>query len=359
MATAGRLPLPRTSAAPATTETAETRGDPDGLAFVVLSDTHYTAPQDAPDELDRDIVEVNRRLIDDVHQLPGLKFPDEMGGGPVPAPRGVLHLGDMIETGDKGTGDLSVQRQHTEWHAYVKDFGLTGTEGRLRHPVYEVHGNHDSVREMNVVMEALIERNRRRPLVNHVSDSGVCYSWDWQGVHFIALGIVVGHNDQGLPIGRYKAYDSLAFLRQDLRERVGDSGRPVILMHHIDLLRYSQPCSGESPAGGEWSACDVEAYHQSLAGYNVAAIFHGHLHGLRTDHWDGSSQTTDKGDGIPVFGVRAGGAGGSNRGYFHCAVEGGELVVRERVSLRADTGWLEENSTWGGHWRVPLRVAAG
>lgn len=357
---AATAPAIRSSGAaePASQHGGNPGNDSDGLAFVVVSDTHYTAPQDAPDELVTDIVEVNQRLIDDINSLPEQEFPDELGGGRISPPRGVLHLGDMIDTGDKGIGELSVRRQHTEWQAYLRDFGLSGAEGRLKHPVYEVHGNHDSVREMNEVMESLIERNRRRPAVNHVSDSGVCYSWDWQGVHFVALGIVVGHNDQGLPIGRYKAYDSLEFLRLDLRERVGDSGRPVILMHHIDLLRYSEECSPDSPAGGEWSACDVAAYRRAVEGFNVAAIFHGHLHGLRTDHWDGTTESTAAGEGIPVFGARAAGAGGSNRGYFHCRVEKGNLVVRERVSLRAPDGWREDNTNWGGRWQVPLRAPA-
>jgi hypothetical protein len=322
------------------------------LAFFVVSDTHYEAPQDEPESLDPHLLEINRRAIDLLNHLPGSDLPEKMGGGKVGPIRGVIHLGDMIESGDKGNGAVALRRQKTEWHAYVGDYGLTGTDGRLKYPVYEVHGNHDSVRELNVVIEGMIERNKRRPGVTHLSPGGLHYSWDWEGIHFVALGIVVGHNDKDLPIGRYRAHDSLQFLKEDLARNVGDSGRPIILLHHIDLLRYSQPCDGESAAGGEWSACDVSAYWEAIQGYHIAAIFHGHLHGLRTERWDGSSKSAET--GIPVFGSSNTGAGGGNRGFFYCAVEEGNLVIREMVSLRTPDGWSEGTAQWAQQWKVPL-----
>ena len=327
------------------------RGD---FGFLVVSDTHFKAREDAPDTLVPEIDRVNRRLIALLNKLPGQALPPTMGGGRIRGVKGVLHLGDMIDSGDKGGGELSVRRQATEWAAYVRSFGLTGNDGGLRHPVYEVHGNHDSVREMNVVIRRMLERNQKRPGVTHLSDSGLHYSWDWEDVHFIALGIVVGHNDRNLPIGRYKAHDSLQFLRKDLKEKVGSSGRPVILLHHIDLLRYSTPASEASERGGEWSACDVAAFHKAIQGYQIAAIFHGHLHALRTDRWDGTNKNAAEG-GIPVFGSRASGAHGANRGLFYCVAEGGELIIRELASLAAPEGWLDENTRWVNQWRVPLR----
>lgn len=38
-------------------------------------------------------------------------LPPAMGGGRVGEIKGVLHLGDMIDSGDKGTGELSVRRR--------------------------------------------------------------------------------------------------------------------------------------------------------------------------------------------------------------------------------------------------------
>lgn len=334
--------------------TAAADNAPEGLAFLVVSDTHYTALEGAPEQLDRQILEVNRRLIDLLNQLPGQTLPASMGGGRIRRARGVLHLGDMIDSGDKGTGPVSVRRQATEWRSYVGDFGLTRSEGRLKYPVYEIHGNHDSVRETNVVISGLIQRNKARPDVTHVSANGLHYSWDWDGIHFIALGIVVGHNDGNLPVGRYQARDSLQFLKLDLETKVGLSGRPVILLHHIDLLRYSKKCGPDSERGGEWSACDVAAYHRAIRSYRIAAIFHGHLHALRTDRWNGSDRNHP--EGIPVFGTRNSGAAGANRGFFHCSVEGGELVVREMTCLGASDGWLDGAAEWKNEWKVPLRA---
>lgn len=329
---------------------------PRDFAFFVISDTHSKALEIAPDELEPETLEINRRLIDLLNQLPGQPLPEAMGGGILQPIRGVLHLGDMIDSGDKGTSAGSVRRQETEWKSFVADFGLTGNDGRLRFPLYEVHGNHDSVRETNVVINSVCERNRRRPGVSHVSENGLHYSWDWNGGHFVALGIVVGHNGERLPIGRYKAHDSLQFLKKDLETRVGASGRPVILLHHIDLLRYSGECSENTESGGEWSACDIAAFHGAITGYNIAAIFHGHLHALRIERWDGTSKSADRG-GIPVFGCRNSGAGGINRGLFYCEITGGELVVRELASLKAPDGWQTHNTAWTHEWRVPLQLS--
>jgi len=324
------------------------------LSFFLVGDTHYDALADAPDTLEEHILGVNRRFLDIINNLPGQDLPSEMGGGKVQTPAGVIHVGDMIETGDKGSGALSTQRQETEWKAYVEDYGLTGTDGKLKYPVYEVHGNHDSVNEMNVVIKSMLERNKSRPGVTNISESGLHYSWDWAGIHFVALGIVVGHNDQNLPIGRYKAYDSLQFLKEDLEKNIANSGRPVILLHHIDLVRYSKECSEDSESMGEWSACDVAAYHRTIQGYNISAIFHGHLHALRAEWWDGSDKPSQQGTGIPVFGTRNSGAGGSNRGFFYCTVEGTELIVREMTSLGTRDGWEEGSAKWSNIWKVPV-----
>ena len=41
------------------------------------------------------------------------------------------------------------------------------------------------------------ERSQRRTGLKNVSPNGLHYSWDWAGVHFIALGIVVGEVRDG------------------------------------------------------------------------------------------------------------------------------------------------------------------
>lgn len=326
------------------------------LAFFVVSDTHYEAVLETPEKLDDERLAINQRVIDLLNTLPGQELPAAMGGGKVKAPVGVLHLGDMIDSGDKGSGAVSLARQATEWNAFLADYGLTGKEGRLKYPVYEIHGNHDSINEVNLVIKSMIERNKTRVGVSHISASGLHYSWDWAGIHFIALGIVVGHNDQGLPTGRYKAHDSLQFLKKDLAEKVGKSGRPVIILHHIDLLRYSKPPGPDSEKNGEWSAPDVAAYYQAIQGFNITAVFHGHLHALRTDKWNGTDKNVE--GGIPVFGARNCGAGGANRSFFYCCLENEELVVREIGSLGNPHGWENGSFKWVNQWKVPVKNRA-
>ena len=87
-------------------------------------------------------------LIDTLNALPNTEIPAEAGGGRVGTIQGVIHAGDIIDTGDK-RGVIQSKMQQREWEGFNKDFGLNGTEGRLKYPVYEVHGNHDSPRHSN------------------------------------------------------------------------------------------------------------------------------------------------------------------------------------------------------------------
>lgn len=325
--------------------------------------------------------ELNDRLIATLNGLPGRTLPKELGGGEVAEPKAVIHLGDMVDSGDK-LGSTPERMVETEWKAYTERFGLAGNDGKLRYPVYEIHGNHDTPRRHNAVIDGIIVRNKKRPGLKNVSANGLHYSWDWNGIHFVALGNVVGANADGMPISRYEAFDSLPFLIADLNASVGSSGRPVVILHHVDLLRYSAPperaeaglsravccegmakiawCSRECKrrsagiSAAEWGAFDVQAYHRAIRGYNVAAVFHGHLHARRIDVWDGTARNAKP--GIPVFGSKNSGAGGAERSLFYCRVEDGELVVRELRSTGRD-GWNPEKSEirWEPQaWRAPL-----
>jgi cytolysin (calcineurin-like family phosphatase) len=357
--------------------------DAEALSFLIVSDTHYQADKEQPTRLNEASRGVNQRLIETLNALPGQRLPEEIGGGEVGQPRGVIHLGDMVDTGDK-QGGVHPSMTDSEWKHFEEDYGLTGTEGKLRYPVYELHGNHDSPRQRNTPIEGIMRRNERRPGLRNISENGLHYSWDWGNIHFVSLGIVVGPNDDDQPISRYDSYQSLPFLVADLEQHVGDSGRPVVLLQHVDLQRYVRPCVGDEAGGSreiccegmakiawcssncqrsrgiakeEWSFCDVAAYYRAIAPYNVAAIFHGHLHARRTDRWDG--ERIDAAQGIPVFGVKNAGAGGGDRAFFYCQVAAGELVIREYRS-RGQEGWHPEQSQtqWSHeYWRVPLAAA--
>jgi hypothetical protein len=224
------------AALPACLPSAQAAQAEEPVAFFLVGDTHFLAQAEQPNKLDDRSSAVTLRLVDLLNKLPGTDIPAAAGGGKVLAPRGVIHAGDCIDSGDKS----NVKMQQTEWGAFTDAYGLSGQDGRLKVPVYEVHGNHDSPRGEGLAVQQIIARNKQRPGVANVSPNGLHYSWDWSGVHFVNLGIVVGQASTVARKRRYAPLESLDFLVSDLRQRVGDTGRPVVITHHVDMLRYAQ-----------------------------------------------------------------------------------------------------------------------
>ena len=279
--------LPRTLAAPRA-------ADGDVVAFFMVSDTHYLADKDDPAKLEASSAEHTHRLIEQLNTLPGTEIPERSGGGTVRKPSLVLHGGDVIDTGDK-SGKVQSEMQRTEMAAFEKTMGLTGGDGDLDYPVYEIHGNHDGPGGKGHAIDRIIERNTKRPGVTHVSPNGLHYSWDVGDVHFINVGIVVGSVPGIARRRRYAPMESLAFLVKDLEEKVGTSGRPVVITHHIDIARYTVQVPDDAPfADKEWDPADVKGFHDALAGYNVPAVFYGHTHGRSIWRWDGTSAAPGK-----------------------------------------------------------------
>lgn len=116
------------------------------------------------------------------------------------------------------------------------------------------------------------------------------YSWDWHDVHFVQLGLVPGgaysagslkdgYNDECGGPCPFPAFDSISFLANDLATYVGNSGRPVVLVHHYYL--------GDNTFAREESFTEAEraAYWNVIKDYNVAAILAGHWHAGLTSSW--------------------------------------------------------------------------
>ncbi|MEI8378811.1 MAG: metallophosphoesterase [Planctomycetota bacterium] len=298
------------------------------VAFFLVSDTHFLANKEQPNVLDEKSIATCRSLVDTLNKLPGTAIPLEAGGGIVAQPRGVIHGGDLIDSGDKNGGPHP-RMVETEWAGFVDEYGLTGKDGRLKYPVYEVHGNHDSPPGNGLPVQKIIERNMSRPGLKNVSDNGVHYSWDWGPVHFVNLGIVVGSDPQLKRPGRYNPLESYSFLKTDLERNVGSTGRPVVITHHVDVARYSKPCDEQAKAaGGEWDFCDVRAYHRLLKPYNIMAILYGHTHVRQVYRWNGTPDRVE--DGIPVFNVDNGSHFSSNdQAFFYFHLKDDTLTLRE------------------------------
>jgi predicted phosphodiesterase len=310
----------------------------DRVGFFFVSDTHYLAQADAPSKLDEFSQTTNGRLVDTLNRLAGTEIPAAAGGGSVLTPRGVIHGGDVIDSGDKN-GPAYASRLPTEWAGFVDDFGLNGGDGRLKYPVYEVHGNHDSPRGDGMAVKNIMARNKKRAGLKNVSENSLHYSWDWGPLHMVNLGISVGPAVSTMVARRYNPLASLPFLIDDLAKNVGESGRPVVLVHHLDVARYSAPpADPEKEITREWDSTDVGSYYAALQKYNIIAILYGHTHVRNIMKWNGTPQKAEQ--GFTLCNVdNSGHFGSKTQSLFYFEYSPRELTIREYTTAdRWETG---------------------
>jgi cytolysin (calcineurin-like family phosphatase) len=238
------------------------------VTFIVTSDSHY----DAFENEDR-----NDRVRDTLRALnavTNLHWPDELGGGAIEPPRGVMLLGDVIDDGDRVF--LGKHQTPRQYYQFAADFGLDGTDGLLNYPVFETWGNHDGPppgqEKFGFSFQArLKERNQRRRQkgwLTNLSTNGLHYSWDWSDVHLVMLGLYPA-DEQNPLVKRYSPVwhnpqGALTFLRDDLERHVGRSGRPVVLMSH---------CGFDTDW---WHTNDWRAVYETARPYNVVLYLYGH-----------------------------------------------------------------------------------
>jgi len=237
----------------------------DGFTFFVIGDPQVNIPRWG--------TEGTGKTIDMMNELPGESFPF---GGEVQRPRGVLILGDLVD-------DL---HNAENWARYKAFFAPDG-KARLKFPVYELTGNHDldlknSKDAMSPIEKDVVQRNRQRPTKVSTCPLGYHYSWDWGPVHFVSLNVFPGNQPRPVydrPSPWNNPRRSLDFLKKDLAERVGDSGRPVILMWHYGLTGWGRE--------KWWTLEDLQALKKAIEPYNVVLILHGHEHAYRRHQWEG------------------------------------------------------------------------
>lgn len=233
------------------------------IVFFATSDSHYEAVQKV-ERNDR-----NRVTIQRMNELPGQMWPEKLGGGAIGQPRGVLALGDLIDDGDRA-GETEI-----EWNHFTTQFGLDGTDGLLRYPVFEGWGNHDGppaafIKQKRSVQAELKKRNTTRldkKLIGRVSPNGLHYSWDWGGIHFVQTNLYPADRQNAkvrYSLPWHDPQDALKFVVEDLAATVGESGRPVIVMAH---------CGFDT---NWWIDEDWTAFYRAVKPYNVIAYFHGH-----------------------------------------------------------------------------------
>ena len=313
-------------------------------SFFFVTDTHYLADKQKPAAMDSRSATICRRLVQALNSLEGQPIPGHAGGGRVGEISGVIHGGDVVDSGDK-RGNVYSRMQETEFDAFERDFGLNGTEGHLNYPVREVYGNHDGPQGDTLVVDRIMKRNQSRSELIEVSPNGLHYSWVWGKTHFINLGIVVGQSRAGLQPRRYNPRESLQFLRADLK-KMGDRNRPVIVTQHVDLARYSRPYKEDQAEylTMEWHPQDVQAFHQAVAPFNVIANFFGHTHRRDVYGWNGTPerQPFTRADMDAFNGDNSSHFGGGKQAFFYAEISDTHLVVRE---VKTEDGWL--TNTWG------------
>ena len=318
---AGGLPLGAAAEAvpsavsPAKAPAAEGMGE--DVTFYVVADPQI--------HLDKWGVAGTEQTLRRLNELPDQAFPL---GGKVGEPRAVLVAGDLVDVVD----------DPRHWDYYTTWFDPNG-DALLRYRVFEGIGNHDLANApgqgFSAVQRAVVERHRRRqgPEVMHWDALHYHYSWDWDPLHVVMLNLFPGNvarpvYDRAAPWNDPQR--SLDFLREDLREQVGASGRPVVLVWHYGLRGW----------GLEkwWSPEDLANLREVLRPYQVVLIIHGHEHAFAQYEWEGypvfmcPSPQQDRPAGRPE-------QASTPKGFLVVRLRGDQL----QLAHHAAEGWQE---TW-------------
>jgi len=201
------------------------------VTFLVAADTHLGF---------KGLEEANERQIEAMNTMRGRAWPRGIGGV-IGEPKALVVAGDMTEW---GAGD--------QWDAFVKLYGRTGSDGKLKYPVFLGTGNHDRIHPLKTVLRGVKARH-----------GALVYGWDWGDLHLVMLD-------------EYPTEETRRWLAKDLA-MVGRTA-PVILFMHFTL---------SGPFSDYWLEADKEAFGETIAGYNVIGIFHGHYHASRHYRWKG------------------------------------------------------------------------
>jgi cytolysin (calcineurin-like family phosphatase) len=281
-----------------------------------------------------------------MNRITAVTWPDDLGGGTIEAPRGVVVLGDLIDDGDRGSNGRKSSEE--QYRLFLADFGLDGTDGLLKFPAFEGWGNHDGPPEGKEKygfssQGQIRKRNqvrKQKDLLSNLSGNGLHYSWDWDDVHFVQLNLYpadkqregvryspVWHDPQG----------SLSFLKTDLAEKVGRSGRPVVLMSH---------CGFDTDW---WVKQDWKETYDAAKDYNVVLYLYGHT-GTGVRQWapDGEAR---KWDCIND--------GHTDAGFFVIQITGDRLRAGYRCKSGLKFAKAPDGAShheWGGawEWKFPL-----
>ena len=283
------------------------------LTFFAASDTHFGHDAGPTPDNVTTAFEKNLRAIDEMNALPlNGSWPASLGGGLVGEPFGVTVSGDLIDGGVNPATDYDGCAQ---WANFTALYGLDGTDGRLRFPVYEGRGNHDGGNSSlpdprgctGHVSTNIVARNKRRLAdaafgVDAVSSpTGLHYSWTKNlsaacRVHFVHLNLFPGRTcgtpsnptGEGPPGGiSCKSGDiawpenSQGFLETDLAAFARAPGTLVVTLQHYGFDAFSN---------GWYSIEQREDMFATLLKYNPLLALVGHTHSAEMYSFNGTKQ---------------------------------------------------------------------
>ena len=190
--------------------------------FLQISDTHIGFNKDA----NPDVVGTLNRTIDMVNAMPK-------------QPALVLHTGDVTHLSRAAEFDTANQL-------------LSQLKGEL----HVVPGEHDVTDGPGTEFFARFGKP---------SGNRGYYSFDHQGVHFIALINVMNFKPNGLgALGD----DQLAWLKDDLAGR--SASQPIVVFAHMPLWTIYQPWG--------WGTAEGEQIAQMLRRFGSVTVLNGHIH---------------------------------------------------------------------------------
>lgn len=229
---------------------------------------------------------MNDYQIAAMNAFPPMTWPSGMpsAGVVVGKPRAVLIVGDVTDWGFDGRNGTANQIA-----AFVNAYGLTGTDGKLRFPVFEGYGNHDYYAAEKIyagssnptpVVGVVAGRNAKRAGIVRTSPEGGHYSWDWGGIHFVNVNMFPADSaSQATTTSKVRdPHKSLTFLIDDLRASVGATCRPVVIMAHYGLVGFSADPDW-------WTDQQRTAFYDAVKSYNIIGYIHGHDHDSAHGTW--------------------------------------------------------------------------
>lgn len=306
------------------------------VTFLSTSDSHYRQ-LDHQGGCNNDL---NQASVEEMNRIAGQMWPGNLGPDKIAKPRGVVVLGDLIDDGDRRENGRQISAEQYEF--FRADFGLDGTDGLLKYPVFEGWGNHDGppegkekngfssqgeIRKRNLIRKA-------KKLISNVSENGLHYSWDWDDVHFVQLNIYPADKQrEGVrysPVW-HDPQNSLSFLKSDLACNVGSCGRPVVLMAH---------CGFDTDW---WLPEDWAELYNAAKPYNVVLYLYGHSGtGVRT--W---APTKEERQWNCIN------DGQTTVGFFVINITGDRLRAAYRIKSGVQVSKSPDGKsqhTWGGGW---------